>query len=206
MADFSNHRRFSLRCLSQDLIPVSIGLRSTIKTPKGHHIIRKAEGALLNERINSINNTLNMVKIQRDTCNNQLEETLDRESMEECEKFFKIKREARYLKTLKRQKNKMERLCHKNGNTEGGCSNIQNGKHDEKVNNNSNKERKKGDSANHPYTTSNNNAWVRNISSTPLTGMQMKLLSHGANYAVAPRSPPIFDYVASIEQVCTALK
>ena len=51
MADFSNHRRFSLRCFSQDLIPVSIRLRSTIKTPKGHQIIRKAERALLNERI-----------------------------------------------------------------------------------------------------------------------------------------------------------
>ena len=51
MADFSNHRRFSVRCLSQDLNPVSIILRSTIKTPKGHQIIRKAERALLNKRI-----------------------------------------------------------------------------------------------------------------------------------------------------------
>ena len=46
MTGFLNHRRFSLRCLSQDLIPVSIRLRGTIKTPKGHQIIRKAERAL----------------------------------------------------------------------------------------------------------------------------------------------------------------
>ena len=42
MADFSNHRRFSLRCLSKDIIPVSMKRRSNMKTPKSHHIIRKA--------------------------------------------------------------------------------------------------------------------------------------------------------------------
>ena len=52
---------------------------------------------------------------------------LDRESMEECEEFIKIKREARYLRTLNRQRNKIERLCHKNRDTKCGCSNIQNG-------------------------------------------------------------------------------
>ena len=45
MPDFSNHGRFFLRCLSKDVIPVSIRLMSNIKTPKGHHIIRKAEKA-----------------------------------------------------------------------------------------------------------------------------------------------------------------
>ena len=49
MANFSNHRRFSLRCLSKGLIPVSVTLKSNIKTPKGRQIIQKAEIALLNE-------------------------------------------------------------------------------------------------------------------------------------------------------------
>ena len=49
MADFSNHRRFTLRCLSKDLIPVSVRLKSNIKTAKGKQIIRKAERALLND-------------------------------------------------------------------------------------------------------------------------------------------------------------
>ena len=54
MADFSNHRRFSLRCLSKGLIPTSIKLRTNIRTPKGQYIIHKAEKSLLNERIRSI--------------------------------------------------------------------------------------------------------------------------------------------------------
>ena len=58
MADFEKHRRFSLRCLSKDLIPVSVRLESNIKTPKGRHIVRQAERALLNERVRSINNSI----------------------------------------------------------------------------------------------------------------------------------------------------
>ena len=57
MVDFQNHR-FTLRCLSKDLIPVSIKLKTTVKTPKGIYILRKAERMLMNERIGLINNTI----------------------------------------------------------------------------------------------------------------------------------------------------
>ena len=33
--------------------------------------------------------------------------------MEECNTFIKVKREARHLKTLERQRDKFERLCQK---------------------------------------------------------------------------------------------
>ena len=100
MADFSNHRRFSLRCLSKGLIPVSVRLESNVKTPKGRQIIKKAEIALLNERIRSINNSITMFTIQRDTCINQLKDNLDKETMERCERFIKEKREVRHFKTF----------------------------------------------------------------------------------------------------------
>ena len=100
MEEFSNHRRFSLRCLSKDLIPVSVRLKSNIKTPKGRQIIKKAERALLNDGIRSINNSIAMFTIQRDTCMNQHKDNLDKETMEECERFIKSKRETRHLKTL----------------------------------------------------------------------------------------------------------
>ena len=85
MADFKNHKRFSLRCLSEDVIPVSIKLKSNIRTPKGQYIIRRAEKALLNEKIRSINNTINMLNHQRDTCKTDLEKRIREESMEECQ-------------------------------------------------------------------------------------------------------------------------
>ena len=58
--------------LKQGLVSVSIHLTKNIKTPKGLQIVRRAERAFMNERIRSINNTLNMVSDLRDTCKNQL--------------------------------------------------------------------------------------------------------------------------------------
>ena len=205
MADFSNHQRFSLRCLSLDLIPVSIRLRSTIKTPKGRQIIKKVERALLNERIRSINNTLNMLEKRRDTCIFQLEEKLDRESMEECRQFIKIKREARHFNTLDRQRNKLERLCHKNRDAKSGCSNFQHGDHNNKVNKNT-RQRKDDTNTTPTLEDTSDTKWVRNSSSKPLTEAQVKLLSHGPNYAVVPKKPPTIEYIATIEKACTALQ
>ena len=70
MVDFKNHRRFSLRCLSADIIPVSIMLRSNIKSPKGYNIIKRAEKALLNERMRMVNNTITTFENQINTCMN----------------------------------------------------------------------------------------------------------------------------------------
>ena len=98
MANFQNHRRFSLRYLSKDIIPISVRLKSNIKTPKGSYIIRKAERDLLNERIRSINNSITMFTYHRDTCMNLLKGILDKETMEGHINFIKIKRESRHLK------------------------------------------------------------------------------------------------------------
>ena len=65
-----------------------------------------------------------MFTIQRDTCMNQLKDNLDKETMEECERFIKDKRETRHLKTLDCQVSKFERLCHKKT---GGCIQNQHG-------------------------------------------------------------------------------
>ena len=94
MVDFQNHRCFSLRCLSKGIIPTSVRLKSNIKTPKGKYIIKKAERSLLNERIRSINNSIAMFKTLRDTCKNQLESMVDKETMEECIIYRENRRES----------------------------------------------------------------------------------------------------------------
>ena len=101
MADFVNHRCFSLRCLSKGLIPTSIRLKSNIKTPKGKYIIKKAELASLNERIKAINNSIAMFKMVIGTCMIQLEGILDEKTMEDCYRYVKYRREGRHKKTLK---------------------------------------------------------------------------------------------------------
>ena len=198
MSDFKNHRRFSLQCLSNDVIPVSIRLKSNIKTPKGQEIIRRAEKALLNERIRSINNIIYMFNLQKDTCITNLANKIKEEDLKYCEEFIEARREARHYKTMERQKKKLERLCQKNSTERGGCSN-QHG--DNTCINTENLDISPADSS-----SNTNNKWVINISSKPLTKAQEKLLAHGPNYAVVSKSPPIAEYIAAIEQACSKLK
>ena len=60
-SDYKNHRIFTLRCLHKDLIPVSIKLKSTLKTERAKKIVRKAEKDLLQVRIKAINSILDNV-------------------------------------------------------------------------------------------------------------------------------------------------
>ena len=199
MVDFTNHRRFTLRCLSKGLVPVSIHLQKNIRTPKGLQIVRRAERALMNERVRSINNTLNMVRDLRDACMNQLRVVLNNEWMDKCREFIDVGREKQHLKTLNRQKEKSERLSDREKVREGDCITLHGG-HD----------------GNHRNLTKHNNAledktrrentWVNNLSSTPLTQEQEQGLSNGPNYVIVPRVPPIGEYITAIENVCNQLQ
>ena len=197
MVDFANHRRFTLRCLSRELVPVSIHLHKNIRTPKGLQIVRRAERALMNERIRSINNTLNMVRDLRDTCINQLREVLNNEWMDKCREFIEVGREHQHLKTLNRQKLKFERLLDKEKVREGNCTTLHGG-HD----GNHSDLTKQNNAIEH--NTRRDNTWVNNLSSTHLTQEEEKALSNGPNYAIVPRIPPIGSILPPLKMSVTS--
>ena len=120
MAEFQNHRRFSLRCLSSEVIRVRVRLKSNIKTPRVWHIIRRSKRQLLNECIRSISNTLELHKYQSEAYISQLKEELDQMTMEEYQELVKRVIEARHSKVLECQRVKYETLCHQKT---GGHSN-----------------------------------------------------------------------------------
>ena len=93
---------------------------------------------------------------------------------------------------------KIDRLCHKNSISKGGHSNIQHSDHTVAS--------KETASVSNINSLTTNIKWVINISSKPVTKAQEKLLVHGPNYAVVPRSPPITEYVAAVEQASMKLK
>ena len=64
MVDYRNHRRFLIKCLKQEVIPVSVKLKTNIHTTKALQIIRRAEKQLLNECIRSINNMIEILHVQ----------------------------------------------------------------------------------------------------------------------------------------------
>ena len=71
-SNYKNHRIFTLRCLHKDLIPVSIKLKSTLKTEKGRKIIRKVVKDLLQAWVKAINSILDNVAKQTEECRSQL--------------------------------------------------------------------------------------------------------------------------------------
>ena len=104
MADYQNHRRFTIKCLKRDIIPVSIKLRTSLHTRKASQIVRKAEKQLLNECIRSINNTIEINMLRRDTYFQQLESILDQGTLQECTSFIKKNKRVQTQKS-KRETN-----------------------------------------------------------------------------------------------------
>ena len=221
MADFQNHRHFTLRCLDEEVIPVSIKLKSQVKTPKGLQIIRKAEIALINERVRAINNTINMLSLEFDTCMGRLKEKIKEGDFLKCINFIEKSKEARHLKTMSRQKDKLKILINKKQGEKsyergGHSNNRQSGMymHSGRYMYSSN------DNNDHPNQVLGSNLetskdldkekkkekWVINISNKPLTPDQEKLLAHGPNYAIVPKEPPITQYGAAVENTCTKLE
>ena len=55
-------------------------------------------------------------------------------------------------------------------------------------------------------TLNTKDRWVVNLSSQPLSLAERSLLTHGPNFAVTSRSPPIIECVTAIEEVCQKLE
>ena len=45
-----------------------------------------------------------------------------------------------------------------------------------------------------------------NLSSTPLTDEQEKLLAHGPKFVITPREALLNEYIAAVEQACTKME
>ena len=170
MSDFRNHWRFTIKFLTNDIVPVSVRLKTNIRTNKGLEIIRRAEKQLLNECIRTINNQLEMFMIKRDTCINKLKNTIrDQILIQECENLMKNITESRHLRVLKSQKSKCEALHQQKL---GGCSNQ--GHHtDTDIHSQA--------CQNQQETPEELKKWEINLSDQPLTEKQEKLLAWGQN-------------------------
>ena len=122
-SDYKNHRIFSLRCIHEELIPVSIKLKSTLDTPKARQIIRKAEKDLLQARVKAINNILDQVDREIQDCRAKLASIISQERLEQCQGFINKESELRFNKVKQRQINKLNNLVSKK---EGNITTISN--------------------------------------------------------------------------------
>ena len=127
-SDYKNHRIFTLRCLYKDLIPVSIKLKSTLKTVKARQTIRKAEKYLLQARVKAINSILDNVAKQTEECRTPLASIISAQRLKECQGFIDKVSEIRFIKVRQRQLNKFNILINKKeGNiTRANATNLTN--------------------------------------------------------------------------------
>ena len=107
MVDFHNCGHFMLRVF-KEITTVSCRLKNTIRTPRGHHMIRQAERQLLNKRVRQTNHKLYLFGLKREICTKQLQSLIDhnREDLQECQSFIYRVREAQNNKVKQRQKAK----------------------------------------------------------------------------------------------------
>ena len=103
---YKNHRRFSLRCLGNSIIPVSIRLKNNVRTYKSDCIIQKAERRLLNERIGKVNKILDWLKHDAYVYEVKLSAILNQDLMEECREFIAEHKETRHMQVMEHQKKK----------------------------------------------------------------------------------------------------
>ena len=112
-SNYKNHRIFTLRCLHKELIPVSIKLKSTLKTERAKRIIRKAEKDLPQARVKAINSILDNVAKQTELCRSQLASILSAQRLRQCQGFIENVGEIRFTKVKQRQLNKFNNLLNK---------------------------------------------------------------------------------------------
>ena len=189
VSDFKNHQRFSLRCLSQGITPVSLWLKNLSRTQRGEGIIKRAQKQLLSKRIRNINYKIERYHHDKCMYKKQLEEILqhDQEMWNACNEEIQKRRELRHQRVMYRQMSKFNRLLYgRKKQEQGGCSN-------------------KDDCKDQGQHIDKAKKWVINLSSIPLTKEQESLLAHGPNFVITPKKPPLGDYISNIEKACQSL-
>ena len=187
-SDYRNHRIFTLRCLHSDLIPVSIKLKSTIKSSRAKQILRKAEKELLQARIKSINFILDNTSQQLEECRSKLASIISTQKLRECQDFVDKVSENRFNKVKQRQINKLNLLTtRKEGNITRSNTNLNNYSHNH----------------NHNYNSQGNSQVISQVPPREDNRSSQAGPPHGeASTSPAP-TPPGED--ASLSQVSTPL-
>ena len=111
--DFKNHRIFMLRCIHTELVPVSIRLKSTLKSERARKILRTAEKQLLQTRLKSINSLLDNNTKQLELTRSKIASILTPLNYQQCQEFIEKIKEKRFIKVRERQVRKLNNLINK---------------------------------------------------------------------------------------------
>ena len=125
---------------------------------------------------------------RRDAYFQQLEKALDQVTLQKCIRFIEKVRECRHRKVKERQIKKFHVLEQRTS----GCS-----KQDVWEN--------RAEDGTRQFNEKTNK-WVINLSKTPLTMEQERLLAHRPKFVITPKETPVTEYVVATEQACTKIE
>ena len=109
----------TLRCIHSELVPVSIKLKSTLKSERAKKILRMAEKQLLQTRLKSINSLLDNNAKQLELTRSKIASILTAPNYQQCWEFIEKIKEKRFNKVKERQVRKLNNLINKK---EGGIT------------------------------------------------------------------------------------
>ena len=198
MADYRNHRRFTLKCIKASITPVSCKLKSPLKSKKSYDIIHKAEKQLLYECIRNINNILEALDKQRDTQYKKFKDTIlnsnehDQDlDLDRCRLFINKIKDHRHDNIKEKHIEKFERLHFK-------CYGYQYNLNRQTKNSNNIDQNTLSGQPNVPSSTSRTSTTASNPTTVPATPMA-PTPSNGTTYTnPAPRLPS-----SSTSHTCT---
>ena len=108
--DYRNHRIFTLKCISNELVPVSLRLKNNLKNREGKENHKKTERDLLQARVKSIISNLGDKAKQIELYRSKLASIVSTTSMDKFQQFIGKVSELRFFKIKERQVNKFNRL------------------------------------------------------------------------------------------------
>ena len=191
-----------LKCIGQNLIPVSIRFKpvrskQNISTSV-RKIIDKAEKQLMQDRVRSINNTIQASKDNGIQNKTMLASRVTQVDLDRCSNFIEKVRIERFKEVKTRQVRKFHIPCNKNNPNQASNHGDNNNRSTLGVNVD------RLDNNNQAVRLNNNNQagnnkqgskWVINLSKTELTPAQKSVLGKGPNFAITPNNIPNLNYI-----------
>ena len=166
---YSNHLRFSLRCLHSDLLPNDLRLKCKVHTQRAKNIIQRASKQLLQERIRLNHNKRVNLKKEIEQGDAALKNILSQEHYDNV-KLIHDSTQTREMNTSKeRQLNKFNRLVSRKDN-----------------------QTRTGDIV-------DKDRWIINLSDKQLSESQKSLLEKGMKFSITENKIPKDEIISKVE-------
>ena len=168
--NYTNHLRFSLRCLHANLLPNDLQLKCKVNTSRSREILHKAGKFLLQERIHLNHVTRDGLKQKVEELSSKLTQKLSTEEYDKISSIHAQNYEKVMTSVKERHVRKFNCLVAKTARIDQANKTIVD------------KER-----------------WIMNLSDKVLSETEISLLSKGMNFSITPKEVPVKEIISAVE-------